>query len=127
MGCLGGLRPDGQRLLRQGEAHRRRTSTAARNEAISYAAYRVLTARFIKAVGGAESLSEFADVMDALCYPLDVTTTEGDSPAALGNRIAAAVIAYGLADGSNQADGYAVAGLQAGQPAARRRPSRARS
>ena len=33
--------------------------------------------------------------MDALCYPLDVTTTEGDSPAALGNRIAAAVLAYG--------------------------------
>ncbi len=81
--------------------------TAARNEAISYAAYRVLSARFIKAVGGAESLSEFADVMDALCYPLDVTTTEGDSPAALGNRIAAAVIAYGLTDGSNQAGGYA--------------------
>ena len=81
--------------------------TAARNEAISYAAYRVLSARFIKAVGGAESLSEFADVMDSLCYPLTATTTDGDSPAAVGNRIAAAVIAYGLNDGSNQADGYA--------------------
>jgi hypothetical protein len=80
---------------------------AARNEAISYAAYRVLTARYIKSVGADESLSEFADIMDAMCYPLDVTTTEGDSPAALGNRIAAAVIAYGLTDGSNQADGYA--------------------
>jgi len=80
---------------------------AARNEAISYAAYGVLTSRFVKAVGGAESLSEFADVMDSLCYPLDVKTTEGDSPAALGNRIAAAVIAYGLADGSNQANAYA--------------------
>ena len=45
--------------------------------------------------------------MDALCYPLDVTTTEGDTPAAVGNRIAAAVIAYGKADGSNEADGYA--------------------
>ena len=45
--------------------------------------------------------------MDSLCYPLDVTTTEGDSPAALGNRIAEAVLAYGLTDGSNQADGYA--------------------
>ena len=80
---------------------------AARNEAISYAAYRVLTSRFIKAVGGADSLSEFADVMDALCYPLTVTTTDGDSPAAVGNRIAAAVLAYGLADGSNEAGGYA--------------------
>jgi hypothetical protein len=81
--------------------------TAARNEAISYAAYRVLTSRFIKAVGAADSLSEFDDVMDGLCYPLGVTTTQGDSPAALGNRIAAAVIAYGLADGSNQAGAYA--------------------
>ena len=80
---------------------------AARDEAISHAAYRVLSERYIKSVGGAESLSEFADVMDALCYPVDVTTTEGDSPAAVGNRIAAAVIAYGKADGSNEAGGYA--------------------
>ena len=55
--------------------------------------------------------------------PLSVTTTDGDSPAAVGNRIAAAVIAYGLDDGSNQANGYAVARLQAGQPAARSSPS----
>ncbi len=79
---------------------------AARNEAISYAAYGVLTSRFIKAVGGEQSLSEFADLMDAMCYPLEVTTTEGNSPAALGNRIAAAILAYGLTDGSNQATGY---------------------
>src|SRR5665647_2084956 len=80
--------------------------TAARNEAISYAAYRVLTERYIRAVGADQSLSEFDDLMDALCYPLDVTTTQGDSPAALGNRIAKAAIAYGLADGSNEAGGY---------------------
>ena len=80
---------------------------AARSEAISYAAYRVLSSRFIKAVGGDVSLSQFADLMDSLCYPVAETTTEGDSPAALGNRIAAAVIAYGMEDGSNQADGYA--------------------
>src|SRR5664279_6484838 len=80
---------------------------AARDEAISYAAYRVLTSRYIKAVGADQSLSEFDDVMDSLCYPLDTTTTEGDSPAALGNRIAAAVLAYGKTDGSNAANGYA--------------------
>ncbi|HEX7400132.1 MAG TPA: vanadium-dependent haloperoxidase [Candidatus Limnocylindrales bacterium] len=80
--------------------------TAARDEAISYAAYRVLTERYIKAVGADKDLSEFDDLMDALCYPLDVTTTTGSSPAAVGNRIAQAVIAYGLADGSNQATGY---------------------
>jgi uncharacterized protein DUF6851 len=80
---------------------------AARDEAISYAAYRVLSSRYIKAVGGADSLSEFDDIMDSLCYRLDITTTDGNSPAAVGNRIAAATIAYGLADGSNQANGYA--------------------
>ena len=79
---------------------------AARNEAISYAAYRVLTSRFITSTGGEQSLSEFDNLMDALCYPLSNTTTDGGSPAALGNRIAAAVLAYGLTDGSNQATGY---------------------
>lgn len=98
------------------EKHSAWDVTAARNEAISYAAYRVLTARFIKSVGGADSLSEFDDVMDALCYPLDVTTTEGDSPAAVGNRIARAVLAYGLADGSNEAGGYASPGYQPVNP-----------
>jgi hypothetical protein len=89
------------------EKHTASNVGAARAEAISYAAYRVLTSRFIKAVGGADSLSEFDDVMDTLCYPLTTTTTEGDSPAAIGNRIAKAVLAYGLTDGSNEANGYA--------------------
>ncbi|MGZ6299995.1 MAG: DUF6851 domain-containing protein, partial [Candidatus Limnocylindria bacterium] len=89
------------------EKHTAGDVAAARNEAISYAAYRVLSARFIKAVGGSDSLSEFADVMDALCYPLEVASTTGDSPAAIGNRVAKTVLAAGLGDGSNQAGGYA--------------------
>jgi uncharacterized protein DUF6851 len=80
---------------------------AARNEAISYAAYRVLSARFIKAVGADKSLSEFDDLMDALCLPLSNTATDGGSPAAVGNRIARAVLEYGKADGSNETNGYA--------------------
>ena len=88
------------------EKHTVSDVAAARDEAISYAAYRVLTARFIKAVGADRSLSEFDDLMDALHYPLDVTTTAGDSPAAIGNRIAKTVLKYGADDGSNQAGGY---------------------
>ena len=80
---------------------------AARNEAISYAAYRVLSARFLKAVGADQTLSEFADLMDELSYPTALTTTEGATPAAVGNRIAKAVLEYGFADGSNEANGYA--------------------
>ncbi|HKC90173.1 MAG TPA: vanadium-dependent haloperoxidase, partial [Candidatus Limnocylindria bacterium] len=89
---------------------------AARNEAISYAAYRVLTARFIKAVGADVSLSEFASLMDELTYPTAMTETAGDAPAAVGNRIAKAVLEYGSADGSNEANGYAAPDYKAVNP-----------
>ena len=45
--------------------------------------------------------------MYALGYDVDFTSTAGDSPAAVGNRIAAAAIAFGLADGANEAGDYA--------------------
>ncbi len=80
---------------------------AARNEAISYAAYRVLTARYIGAVGGDLSTGEFDNVMDTLCYPITNSATTGDSAAALGNRIGAAIVAYGRTDGSNETGKYA--------------------
>ncbi len=85
---------------------------AARRAAMSYAAYNVLTARYIKSVGGSESLSEFADVMETLCYPIDTVSTDGDSPAAIGNRIAQLVLATSAQDGSNEADGYAASDYQ---------------
>jgi hypothetical protein len=80
---------------------------AARDETISYAAYRVVTARFRKSVGAEESLQEFDQLMEVLCYPTENRTTSRNSPAALGNRIGEAVLAYGRADGSNEAGGYA--------------------
>ncbi|TMF80372.1 MAG: vanadium-dependent haloperoxidase [Chloroflexi bacterium] len=83
--------------------------SGARKEAISYAAYRVLTARFIKSVGADKSLSEFDDLMDGLCLPISMTTTDGESPAAIGNRIAKTVLDYGKTDGSNELNGYAPA------------------
>src|SRR5438093_4858495 len=79
----------------------------ARNEAVSYAAFRVLTARFIKSVGADASLSEFDDLMDSLCLPIGTTTTEGESAAAVGNRIAKAVLERARTDGANELDGYA--------------------
>ena len=89
---------------------------AARNETISYAAYRILTARFIKAVGADQSLSQFADLMDAYGYPTGVTITDGDTPAAVGNRIAQTVLDYGNADGSNEANGYVATDYTAVNP-----------
>ena len=79
---------------------------AARNEAISYAAYRVAEHRYIEAAGASDTIPEFDGLMQALCYPIDVTTTEGDSPAAIGNRIAATIIEHGLSDGSRESDAY---------------------
>ncbi len=43
-------------------------------------------------------------------------STTGDSPAALGNRIAAAISAAAMDDGSNQADGYAAIDYQPVNP-----------
>jgi hypothetical protein len=80
---------------------------SARSEAISFAAYRILTERYAPAIGGKESLAEFDKAFAAQCYDKDFTATAGETPAALGNRIAAAVIAYGLEDGSNEQNDYA--------------------
>jgi hypothetical protein len=44
--------------------------------------------------------------MESLCYRPGFTSTRGDSPAALGNRIAAAVIEYGRSDGSLERQHY---------------------
>jgi hypothetical protein len=79
---------------------------AARKRAISYAAYRLLSHRYRDAVGGTQSLRDFDALMAALCYPTDRTTTRGDAAAAVGNRIAAAIIAAGHRDGAREAQGY---------------------
>jgi hypothetical protein len=75
--------------------------------AISYAAYRVLLHRYSLAAGLQETFDQLTATMESLCYPIDFTSTEGDSPAALGNRIAAAVIAHGREDGSLERQRYA--------------------
>jgi hypothetical protein len=79
---------------------------AARDEAISYAAYRLLVHRFTPSVGAEESLPTFDEEMTELGYNPGVTTTDGDSAAAVGNRIAAAIIAVGESDGANEANDY---------------------
>jgi hypothetical protein len=88
------------------EAHDARDVEAAREQAISYAAYRVLSHRYRDSVGAADTLPAFAAVMEGRCLPLDVTTTEGSSPAAVGNRIAARVLEVGASDGANEDGGY---------------------
>lgn len=80
---------------------------AARKESISFAAYRVLRQRFASSPGAAISMPSFDARMTTLGYDRNFTSTVGNSPAAIGNRIGAMVIAFGLADGSNEQGGYA--------------------
>ncbi|MBX3351803.1 MAG: hypothetical protein KF684_02620 [Phycisphaeraceae bacterium] len=80
---------------------------AARAEAISYAAYRMIAHRFAASPGAAATTTAINNLMGALGYDPGVTTTVGDTPAAIGNRIAARIIAQALTDGSNELGNYA--------------------
>jgi len=80
---------------------------AAREEAISYAAYRLLRHRFQVSPNEEDVMANLDARMAALGYDTNVTTEEDDSPAAFGNRVAATVIAWGLEDNSNEQENYA--------------------
>jgi len=88
------------------EKHEADDVRAAREAAMSYAAYRILLHRYSLAAGLEATFDELTATMESLCYRIDYVRTEGDSPAALGNRIAAAVIAYGRDDGSLERQRY---------------------
>jgi hypothetical protein len=81
---------------------------AARNEAISYAAYRLLRHRFQNSPGASSTLPALDARMDALEYDRTNTSTDyvNGGPAELGNHIALEYIAFGLTDGSNEAGNY---------------------
>jgi hypothetical protein len=78
-----------------------------RHEAISRAAYRMLVHRYQSQTGGPVSVACFRAFMDRLGYDPDDTSTTGDGPSAVGNRIADAVIAATMSDGANEAMNYA--------------------
>eukprot|EP00904_Undaria_pinnatifida_P001920 jgi/Undpi1/11729/HiC_scaffold_37.g14024.m1 len=80
---------------------------AWREEALSYATYRILTARFQGSPGGPVMLPRYDALMAQLGYPTGNAGTTGNSPAAIGNRIAVGVLAFGLQDNSNEQGDYA--------------------
>ncbi len=89
------------------EKHTTGDVAAARDEAISYAAYRVLTQRYAIANNPPASQAIFNNVMNSLGYDAAITTTMGNSPAAIGNRIAAQILSQTINDGANEANHYA--------------------
>lgn len=80
---------------------------AARNEAISYAAYRILSDRYTLSVNAAASQTIFDNLLSSQGYNKNITTTVGNSAAAIGNRIAQQILNQTLNDGSNEANNYA--------------------
>jgi hypothetical protein len=82
---------------------------AAQEEAISYAAYRLLTYRFVFSPGGELSLAYFDSLFTELGYDpfLSSTNYKTGSPAALGNYISAQLIRFGQRDGSNERHDFA--------------------
>jgi hypothetical protein len=89
------------------EKHASTDPDAERQTAISFAAYRVLSSRYGISPNATTSETAFRARMNALGYDPSFTSTVGDSPAAVGNRIGAAVLAYGMTDGSNESNNYA--------------------
>ncbi len=81
---------------------------AARDTAVSYAAYRLLKHRFQNSPGAAQSLPEFDALFTNLGYDASFTSTDyaTGSPAALGNYIAQCLIDFGLQDGANEQGSY---------------------
>lgn len=75
--------------------------------AISFAAYRILHHRYTNSLGVDQTLPALDARMAALGLDPAFTSTDGDAPAAVGNRIGAAYVAYGLTDGSNEEGNYA--------------------
>ena len=80
---------------------------AAQNEAVSYAAYRVITTRFANSPGAERTLFDARWLMTRLGYDPDFTSTIGNSSAAVGNRIGQAVLDQNYQDGANEAGHYA--------------------
>lgn len=81
----------------------------ARDEAISYAAFRLLLQRFGNSPGASTTIPSARKLFATLGYDESFTSIDysSGSPAALGNYIAAKIIEFGLQDGSNEANQYA--------------------
>lgn len=82
---------------------------AAREEAMSYAVYRLLKHRFAYSPGAEESLPQVDSLMALLGYDKNITSVDystGD-PAALGNYIAESIIEFGFQDNANEIMDYA--------------------
>jgi hypothetical protein len=97
----------GGRAFLTDESHASTDPDGDRAIAISFAAYRMLSHRYALSVNAASTQAHLDARMAALGYDKNYTATAGDGAAAVGNRIAAAMIAFGATDGANEQANYA--------------------
>jgi hypothetical protein len=88
------------------EKHQASDVKLARETSISYAAYRILQWRYTTVADLQTAGAELDQTMAKLCFKTDYTTAVGDDPAAFGNRIGAAIIAFGHTDGALEDERY---------------------
>ncbi|HTH46034.1 MAG TPA: vanadium-dependent haloperoxidase [Candidatus Limnocylindria bacterium] len=86
---------------------------AARREAISYAAYRMLKERYAFSKSAATTLPALDARMTALGYSKDIVTTDPSTPAGVGNAVYAAVHSWFINDGALQTETPAYADVPA--------------
>ena len=91
----------------------------AREEAIAYAAYRLVLHRFAASPGAFNTISAADSLMQQLGFSTAQTSLayQNGSPAALGNYIADCYIRFGLQDGANESNDYANASYAPINPA----------
>lgn len=88
------------------EKHTADDVQAAREAAMSQAAYRILLWRYATVSDLPVAADQLDAVMTALCAPTDDSSSDGDDPIALGNRIADAVLEFGATDGALEDERY---------------------
>lgn len=79
---------------------------AARREAISYAAYRLLVERYDLSRNADTTIARLDAKFISLGFNPDNHTTDVSSPAGVGNRIAAELAGFSIEDGALQLRGY---------------------
>ncbi|MGB5331598.1 MAG: vanadium-dependent haloperoxidase [Woeseiaceae bacterium] len=91
----------------------------AREEAVAYAAYRLVLHRFAASPGAVDTISAADSLMQQLGFSTAQTSLayQSGSPAALGNYIADCYINFGLQDGANESNDYANASYAPINPA----------
>lgn len=80
---------------------------AARRQAVSFASYRILHERYSLSRGSTNTLASLDRLMVSLGYDPGDLSLDPNSPAGVGNRVAAKVSGFFLEDGARQTSGYA--------------------